>query len=377
MIKTARRKLILIPISFLFIYLINCGKKGPLQLDPEIFPSQLNKMKIVQEGDDLKFSWSFPEFLKDNKTPLDISQVSSINFYYIERINGSGTDESTAKKRDKIKSKADDRESISAFSRKKRLMRKIDFDQLKPDNGNYHYSLSGISDKFLNKALDIAVNYKYKRLTSDFSGISTIKILFPVSPVTDLGVSNENKVIKLKWSRISQDKSSKNAPPISGYNVFRMIESAETGEKTSFSKLNKDIVLNEYYEDSDSGVNGNYNYYVTAVITPLNFSKQSNMVSVKVSDVFPPEIPQNILIFKSEEGLMISWKKVNDQDLSHYRVYRKPEGESNFSILEPLIKENKFLDTKVKKGETYSYVITSVDNNGNESDNSTTATEQF
>ncbi|MCK5187407.1 MAG: hypothetical protein KAR43_09785 [Deltaproteobacteria bacterium] len=46
-------------------------------------------------------------------------------------------------------------------------------------------------------------------------------------------------------------------------------------------------------------------------------------------------------------------------------------------VLNTKIIENKIMDDKVDKGVNYSYYITSVDNNGNESDNSESQSELF
>ena len=74
---------------------------------------------------------------------------------------------------------------------------------------------------------------------------------------------------------------------------------------------------------------------------------------------------------------MISWGKVSDKDLSHYKIYRKSADETDFKVLNTKIVENKFMDNKVESGKNYTYYITSVDNNGNESDNSNSSSEIF
>lgn len=98
---------------------------------------------------------------------------------------------------------------------------------------------------------------------------------------------------------------------------------------------------------------------------------------MNIKDIFPPEIPGNLHLFKSKDGFMLSWKEVKDKDLSHYKIYRKDGKTQSFTLLADEVKDNRFLDKSVKKGAKYIYVITSVDNNGNESDNSVEGTDQF
>jgi len=74
---------------------------------------------------------------------------------------------------------------------------------------------------------------------------------------------------------------------------------------------------------------------------------------------------------------MLSWKNVNDKDLSHYKIYRREDSNTEFAIIGSEVKENRYLDKTVKKGKNYFYYITAVDNNGNESDESNKRSEQF
>ena len=372
-----RSKTMLMLMIFSISIFSNCGKKGPLKLDPEVFPSGLNTLNVVQIGNDLTFSWKFPKFLNDNKTIVDISQIRKIYFYYTDRplvINKT-------KEENKVSGSGDQSSDInvpsSIFLKKGRLLKKIDTNQLESNNMEYFFVFKDIPGKFLNKTLFIAVNYKYKKLSSEISNIREIKIMSPVNPVKDLSVINENKVIKLKWTKTNSGKKAKKSPVISGFNIFRKVEQEGSEGKVSFTKINRDIVLKEYYEDSDTGVSGKYYYYVSAMASNLNISEKSNIANVNIKDIFPPEIPENILIFKSSKGLMLSWRKVKDKDLSHYKLYRKADGETEFKILETKLVENKYLDDKVKSGVKYSYYITTVDNNGNESDNSKTSSESF
>ena len=143
------------------------------------------------------------------------------------------------------------------------------------------------------------------------------------------------------------------------------------------TKINSEKILKEHYEDSDTGISGKYSYYISVLVTDSNISKRSNTVSINIKDIFPPAIPLNLHIFKSSDGLMLSWKNVNDKDLSHYKIYRREDSNTEFTIIGSEVKENRYLDKTVKKGKNYFYYITSVDNNRNESDESNKISEHF
>ncbi len=375
--KNKCSKLYIVSIITLLFVLNNCGKKGPLKLEPEVMPGKLMEMKILQEGDDLMFSWKFPDFLKDNKTPLVFSSIKKIYIYYSDKpvdiISTIDKDIDIQRK----KGRSGPKFSSPLFLKKSRLLNKLDFQNLQSDKGIYKFSYKKISNKFLNKKIYFATRYKYQKLTSDLSEIKEIKIMEPAEPVTDLSISNEKKVIKLNWTVKSKKTKNNISPVISGFNVFRMINSEGHVANPDFKKINSEKVLKEYYEDSDTGISGKYSYYISVLVTDSNISKPSNIVSITIKDIFPPAIPLNLHIFKSKDGLMLSWKNVNDKDLSHYKIYRRDDSNTEFSIVGTEVKENRYLDKTVNKGKNYYYYITSVDNNGNESDESEKRSEHF
>ncbi len=356
-----RSEILLISLISSFLFFNSCGKKGPLKLDPILVPSKPGNFKVVQVGKNLRFSWKFPEFLKDGKTHLDISRIKKVFFYYSERSPYS----------DKTK------RSISSdiFIKRGHLLKKTSIEQVHHNVDGYSFLFPGISGKLLNKKIFTAIYYKYNRTSSKISDIREIKIMLPIPPIRDLSITNEKKVIKLKWTISLQNKKHKK-PVISGFNIFRKIKKNDE-DNSSFKKINKEIVLKKYFNDSDTGYSGQYNYYVSVISTDMNISERSNMVSINIKDIFPPEVPANVLIFKSSEGLMLSWRESKDKDFSHYKIYRKKEGETDFILLNSKIKSNQFIDKTVKKGKNFSYYITSVDNNGNESEDSEVSSEQF
>ncbi|MGV9141414.1 MAG: fibronectin type III domain-containing protein, partial [Promethearchaeota archaeon] len=69
--------------------------------------------------------------------------------------------------------------------------------------------------------------------------------------------------------------------------------------------------------------------------------------------------------------IKLSWDDHSGSKLDHYNVYRKGEDESKFSIVDSVHKNTNFYeDTSITYGEEYSYRVSVVDENGNESDQS-------
>ncbi|MDQ1350885.1 MAG: Fibronectin type-III protein [Acidobacteriota bacterium] len=346
---------------------LNCGKKGPLILEPEILPLVCENLTLSQVGANIRLQWDFPKRLSDNKTDLEIQKITRAEIYY------SGKDIPGGK-----------------FLKKSTLLRKMEkaeISLLSPLSSQAPLTFS-IEIPFKIQDLNtkshfFAIRYLYGKNKSPLSGVVAMITQTPVKPIDDLQITRENKLIKLKWSKPQTDVSGMPIANIAGYKIFRRIKPSKTGDaavKTAeelFRKINYNPVLNEYFADGDTGRDGEYQYYVSTMTTNEIESGPSPIVSVSVSDIYPPEIPANLVSFKGADHLFLTWKASADTDLSHYRIYRKATEGGEFTLLADHVTGNQYKDKDVKKGTLYFYAVTAVDNKGNESQFSSTVKEEF
>ncbi len=368
-----------------------CGKKGPLVLEPVLIPRNIENPQLSQLGENLKVQWDFPKTLADkNNTPLDPENIQKIYIYYSNReIPGE------------------------KFRKKSTLLKKLQLQDLiavpsasTPSSaaalsaaapgttgaGDFSYSvILPFSLKELdNKLHFIGVQYFYHKKASPLSPIVSIQSMIPVKAAADLKLNLEKKVIKLSWSKPQTDAAGRPIAAISGYNIYKKIEAEETGkagegpttepgepETPTFKKINPNNVLMEYFEDMDTGINGNYSYYISAVVSSRIESIPSQVVSIRVTDIFPPDVPANLVCFKSQDHLFLTWKPVTDSDLAYYKIYRRSAAEEEFQLLADKITSTSYKDTKVKTGTNYYYSVTAVDLKGNESPLSPEVIELF
>lgn len=370
-------------LLFVLIFLLNCGKKGPLQLEPELIPRQVVNLQIFQLGDNIKLKWDFPPFLADKKkTELEIEKIDKIYIYYSEKEILGGK-----------------------FRKKSTLLKKLKLEDLtlaplplfkaafttggrEPENLSYFVNIPFKLKDLDNKQHFFGIQYFYQKKRSPISKIAFIFTSAPIKPVTDIKLIQENKVIKLTWSKPQFDIAGKRITDIAGYNIYRKVDPDKTGEadeqdeaikteKKAFEKINRSNILTEYYEDMDTGVNGTYSYYVSAVISNQIESAPSQTETVRVTDIFAPEIPANLVCFKARDHLFLTWKPVMDTDFSHYRVYRRMNVNREFQLVADKITATSYKDKELKPGKTYFYTVTSVDEKGNESEYSNEVKEQF
>jgi hypothetical protein len=325
--------------------------------------------------------WDFPQVLADKKrTDFEIEKITRIYIYYSDKeiLGGKFRKKSTLLKKLKLEDLTQSPPPKNPAPVRPGMREK--------KNLSYFINIPFKLKELDNKQHFFGIQYYYLKKRSPMSEIVFIFSRAPVKPVTDIKLNHENKVIKLTWAKPLLDEAGKSITDIAGYNIYRKIESEKAGEaeanigtieEETFSKINRSSVLLEYYEDKDTGTNGNYSYYVSAVISNQIESAPSETVSIKVTDIFPPEIPANLVCFKAQDHLFLTWKPVKDTDFSHYRVYRRLPPDEEFQLLADKVTATSYKDLDLKAGETYFYVVTSVDTKGNESEYSNEVKEQF
>lgn len=358
MLKRSKLSIVILILTLSFSFLLSCGKKGPLELEPELLPQEIKQLKLTQLGKEIRLEWVFPEFLSDKETKTDLESIGKIYIYYsVKQI--------PAKK----------------FKKKSLLLKKRKLKDLEQKENTYSIKIPFKLSELENKTHYFAVLYYHGKKKSALSDIESIKTIIPVKPVSDLKGVKENKLVKLNWSKPALNLSGKKIQNLSGYNVSRKVVPAEGPGKdeAEFVRLNKASILQEYYEDNDTGIDGEYLYYVSTVSSTAIESEPSNTVSIKVSDTFPPDPPRNLVAFKHRTHLYLTWEKITEKDLAHYKIYRKSSGdkEDEFKLFADKVTNNAFKDTKVKKNTTYSYYVTAVDAKENESKKSNIVKEKF
>jgi fibronectin type 3 domain-containing protein len=145
-------------------------------------------------------------------------------------------------------------------------------------------------------------------------------------------------------------------------------------ENEEFHRINTALIEETSYTDNDFTYNLAYRYYVRASATsssPYTESENSNVTEILTLDILIPIAPTGLVAIAGENFVSLSWDANKETDLAGYRVWRRSEGEEEFSALtDELITENVYHDSNVAKNQSYFYAITALDANGNESQRS-------
>ena len=333
----------LLTLILLFSY---CGKKGPLVLEPEKLPLAAVGLQVRQIGNQIEFNWKFPTLLSDKKTPFQLALCRGITIYHGAKPI-----------------------IPEAFLKKSELLAKPKISEISARvDGTNSYALPFKAKLLKDKEHSFALTYQYGRSRSALGSIVKITTRTPPRAILDLKFGREGKVVVLNWSRPQTDSEDQPLTAIAGYKVYRRIYQGKN--PGAFHAINTKTLTGAYYEDYDTGTDGEYEYQVASILSERIESAPSNQVKIKIHDTFPPDIPANLVIFTANDHIFLTWEAVRDNDLDHYIVYRKLSKNEDFKLLDAAVSENFYRDRQIVKGQLYIYAIAAVDKKGNESETS-------
>ncbi|MDF1526758.1 MAG: hypothetical protein RRA15_12085 [bacterium] len=177
-----------------------------------------------------------------------------------------------------------------------------------------------------------------------------------------IGINEFRGGINLRWFRVQG---------AAGYLVQRRV--GNTGEYQLLSR-----VTNPVYDDFLTTAGQMYFYR----IVPVNSEGASGPASVErfyeLSQPEPDSLEPPVWSAGQvrPDGIALAWDHGNPDHVLAYNLYRKGPEDSTFSLVSSSLDIN-FLDRNVTRGETYRYVITALDRNLQESDNSQVQTIVF
>ena len=340
----------LLALTLVFTF---CGKKGPLVLEPEKLPLAAADLQVRQIGNQVELKWKFPALLSDKKTPFQLTLCRGVTIYHAAKLI-----------------------SPEAFLKKSELLARPKISEISDrGDGTYSFALPFKAKLLKDKEHAFALAYQYGRSRSTMSSIEKITTRTPSRAIQDLKLDREGKVVVLNWSRPQTDSEDQPLSAIAGYTVYRRIHLGKN--PGAFRAINSKTVAGEYYEDHDTGADGEYEYQVASLLSERIESAPSNQVKIRIQDTFPPDVPANLVAFTAKDHIFLTWEAVRDRDLDHYIVYRKSSKEEDFKLLAASVTENFYRDKQIVKGQLYLYAVAAVDKKGNESEASRPVRQLF
>lgn len=258
------------------------------------------------------------------------------------------------------------------------------------DQGRVHYTDALSAEDFAQHAGSVAVyvvrtSASPKKISAN-SNAAAIGVQPAPQAIDDLKADVTSSAIVLAWTPPKPLADA--TPTIAGYRLYRA--EAAAGATADNPLLKSGFArIGEAPPDSQSFRDGQFTFGVTYVYSVRGFSQysahalesaDSNLAVITPRDTFPPAAPQGLIaVLVPAQGnvpahVELSWAISPETDLAGYNVYRTERvGVQPTRLNTELLLTPSFRDMNVQPGHVYFYTVTAVDNSGNESASSATA----
>jgi uncharacterized protein len=321
----------------LILLTASCGKKMmPLPPD-KVVPAPVRQFQLSQEGNSLVLSWLLPRV---NLLGQPLTQVAGCRVY---RCEVSGV--------------------AAAGQCSMNFVRYADIDLAYPQQGEVH----GEAMLFRDRDLVPDHRYYYRVAAYDQDGYPggsspTLSHVWGVLLRTpqDLKAAASDKMVQLSWPPVTRLQDGSPARDLVGYLIYRR------EGRGAWIKLKPEPSAQSSYQDVAVLNEVTYTYKVQAVRRlggELLASEDSPVRTATPVKLTPPPPLLGLFAVATSRGVELRWEASPVPDLAGYRVYRRAAGEAKPSLLIPkLLTKPFFVDSQVKRGQTYYYYVTAVDN---------------
>jgi hypothetical protein len=356
---------------------IACGKRGDPHPPVPIIPKATSDLTIAQRGTKVLLSWSYPSLATSGRALKDVGRV--IVYRHAEQlpVPQAGRDPNAIMPGDVDPTIP---EAVSRFSKiptltgPQFLKLKETADSL--DSSNLPAATAGSRLSFEDTPpfhttdgravrLSYAVVTESHGVKSELSNLATLVPLDVAVAPPALTATAKPEGISLSWTKPEKAATGAAKPVVTGYNVYRSGTGAlsdDLGTPVNGAPITATTYL-------DAPPYGDYQYRVTAIAAagpPRTESDPSAAASVTFKDLTPPPAPTGVNALVGTKSVNLVWDAVTAPDIWGYLIYRI-EGKSRLKLTPGPVTATHFEDISVDPGIEYTYEVTSLDKNKNES----------
>ncbi len=342
-------------IGFLTLLVFSCASQAP-PLPPRVqVPESVSDLRSQQVGRKVALQWTLPEFATDGEPltrPLEIE--------IFRHLIPAGTEPPET-----LPFAAPWATVLSADVRSRVKDGVMRFE----DTFAEEELAERAGGMYLYAVRSVARGSGGKRRESKPSNVIRQRV-FPVSgPVRDLAVETQESLLRIGWNWESPSEAVNRY--LLGFRVYR-----SEGEKARTFRLLEEV-SEPHFEFLDFTYDRTYHFKVRAVFGDENArseSEDSEIVTVIPHDAFAPPAPVVLDGLYSGDAMELIWQANAAADLAGYHVYRVLEDGSLERLTSDPLPTPLFRDPSAEEGKSYSYAVTAVDLEGNESKPSATVT---
>lgn len=188
---------------------------------------------------------------------------------------------------------------------------------------------------------------------ANFSNLVAVKVAEPLVRPSSLSFSELAAGVKLTWT----------APARPGvrYRVYKR----EQGQKDPAPVLVATVAVTEYLDEAIA-YGRSYEYSVQSFVGDTVESLISEGLSITPKDTFAPGAPAGLTAILGAQSIEVAWDRSTESDFALYRVYRAID-DGEFARVAETGANPSYSDRTVQAGKRHRYVVTAVDERGNES----------
>ncbi len=326
-----------IAYAILLLGLAGCGYVGPVLPPSPRLPNTVANLQAIQRGDQIVITFTTPVRTTDN---LAIKQLSDVDL----RIGAA---------------------SIPFdFDQWAAAAQRYDLDPPPPDDPDDPQPVAMEktvpASAWIGKRVAVAVRTAVKKKDhySSWSNRAVLEVVPPLKAPEAKAVATAHGVL-VTW----------NTP---GSGLEYRISRQGPGDQ---QPIELGTLKTSDYLDTTAQYDTPYTYSVIAAEHSAE-SLPSKPVSITPLDVFPPSVPTGITALPAPDSIEVTWQRSPEPDLKGYYLYRSVNG-GPFERLADLLTLPTYSDQKVEHGKTYAYVVSAIDQKGNESAKSAPAEAVF
>jgi hypothetical protein len=334
--ENGKRKTVLLGLLCLVLLAAACGKKMTPYAPDRVLPAPVREFRLGQEGNSLVVSWLLP---RENLLGQPLTQVQGCRVY-------------------RAAVKGVSAEALASGD----FVLYADIDLAYPQRGE----VRGEAMLFRDRELTPGQRYYYRVAAYDQDGylggwsrtLSHAWGWLP-RPPRELKVVPGDKIVSLSWAPVTTLEDGSPAQDLAGYVVYRL------SGQGPWIRLTPAPAVKNNFQDVAVLNDVEYTYKVVA-LRPLGGDQLASLDSATQKAMpekrNPPPPLQNVLVVATSQGVELRWEESPAPDAAGYRVYRRTTGEEKYTLLTPeLVKKPYFVDAGVKRGQTYHYYVTAVD----------------
>jgi predicted phage tail protein len=331
-----------------------CGKRRPPLPPVERVPQRTELLSGVQRGNQVILSWPAP---RRNASDESVQSIRRIDVYRL----AEGI-------RDPLPLTEEE------FSARATLIGSVPSEEILRASDTLIYT----DELSLTEPVRLRYAVRYVNAAGQRAAFSNFLLIEPAASVSQPPVVSPSPEIKenavvLRWQAPPANVDNTTPANLLGYNVYR---SESSQSQPAQEPLNARPVNATTFADQTFRFGEEYVYVVRAVSLgtggePVE-SLNSNSVTVRPVDIFPPATPGRVTAVGSATPprMNIFFPTNTEKDLAGYNIYRsedpnlpKPWAKLNRNLLD----RTTYQDDAVQAGKKYFYYVTAVDNAGNES----------